>query len=116
MTEMLKKEFSRKSFLKGGGAMVVGFSLAGAAIAGKAGAAAPTPAGYNPSLTQLDSWLRINADNTVNVLTSQGDPGNGISTGFLMVAAEELDVDISQMINGTVDAQNGQALSTANDS
>ena len=36
MTEMLNKEFSRKSFLKGGGAMIVGFSLAGAAIAGKA--------------------------------------------------------------------------------
>ena len=31
MTEILNKEFSRKSFLKGGGAMVVGFSLAGAA-------------------------------------------------------------------------------------
>ena len=28
MTEMLNKEFSRKSFLKGGGAMVVGFSVA----------------------------------------------------------------------------------------
>ena len=28
MTEMLKKEFSRKSFVKGGGALIVGFSLA----------------------------------------------------------------------------------------
>ena len=26
MTEMLNKEFSRKSFVKGGGALVVGFS------------------------------------------------------------------------------------------
>ena len=26
MTEMLNKEFSRKSFVKGGGAMIVGFS------------------------------------------------------------------------------------------
>ena len=31
MTEMLNKEFSRKSFVKGGGALVVGFSVAGAA-------------------------------------------------------------------------------------
>ena len=30
MTEMLNKEFSRKTFVKGGGAMIVGFS-AGAA-------------------------------------------------------------------------------------
>ena len=90
MTEMLKKEFSRKSFVKGGGAMVVGFTLAGSALAGKASAAfpAPSPAGYNPSLTKLDSWLRINADNTVTLLTSQGEVGQGISTGFLMVAAE----------------------------
>jgi len=101
MTEMLNKEFSRTAFLKGGGAMLVGFSLAGAATAAKAGAAAPTSAGYNPPLTQLDSWLRINANNTINLLTSQGDPGNGISTGFMMVAAEELDVDMSQMIYGS---------------
>src|SRR6478672_13428289 len=116
MTEMLNKEFSRKSFLKGGGAMIVGFSLVGAgAAAGKASAAAPTMDGYNPSLTKLDSWIRINADNTVNVLTSQGDPGNGISTGFLMVAAEELDVEMSQMINGTSAHSKGQALNTEND-
>ena len=88
---------------------MVGFSLAGAATAGKAGAAAPTSAGYNPPLTQLDSWLRINADNTINLLTSQGDPGNGISTGFMMVAAEELDVDMSQMIYGS--SSNHGALS-----
>ena len=73
MTEILNKEFSRTSFLKGGGAMIVGFSLAGAAVAGKAGAAA-SPAGYNPSLTQLDSWLRINADNTVD---AAHEPGRG---------------------------------------
>ena len=43
------------------------------------------------------------------MLTSQGDPGNGISTGFMMVAAEELDVDISQMIYGS--SSNHGALS-----
>ena len=60
MTEMLKKEFSRKSFVKGGGALIVGFSLAGAATAGKAGAAAPTSAGYNPDPTLVDSFLALN--------------------------------------------------------
>ena len=29
---MHERELSRKSFLKGGGAMIVGFSLAGAAV------------------------------------------------------------------------------------
>jgi nicotinate dehydrogenase subunit B len=115
MTEMLKKEFSRSSFLKGGGAMVVGFSIAGASTAGNAGAAV-SPAGYNPPLTRLDSWLRINADNTATVLTSQGEVGQGIATGFLMVAAEELDMDLSQMIyaSSTRDAS-GLALSSVND-
>ena len=32
MTEILNKEFSRKSFVKGGGALIVGFSLAGGAV------------------------------------------------------------------------------------
>ena len=35
MTEMLKKEFSRKSFVKGGGAMIVGFSVVGAGLGAK---------------------------------------------------------------------------------
>ena len=39
MTEMLKKEFSRKTFVKGGGALFVGMSVAGASLAGKAQAA-----------------------------------------------------------------------------
>jgi hypothetical protein len=118
MTEMLKKEFSRNSFLKGGGALVVGFSLGGSVLAGKANAAfpAPSPAGYNPSLTRLDTWLRVNADNTVALLTSQGEVGQGIATGFLMVAAEELDMDLSQMIYAnSVKNKAGDALSSVND-
>ena len=115
MTEMLNKEFSRKSFVKGGGALVVGFSLAGAATAGKAAAAA-SPAGYNPPLNRIDSWLRVNADNTVALLTSQGEVGQGISTGFLMIAAEELDMDLSQMIYGnSVRNAQGETLSSVND-
>ena len=37
MTGLLhEKEFSRKSFVKGGGALIVGFSALGASAAGKA--------------------------------------------------------------------------------
>jgi hypothetical protein len=35
MTEMLSKEFSRQAFLKGGGALIVGFSVAGAGLGAK---------------------------------------------------------------------------------
>ena len=49
MTEMLNKEFSRKAFVKGGGALVVGLSLAGAAqAANDPKAASPTHTGLNP--------------------------------------------------------------------
>jgi nicotinate dehydrogenase subunit B len=101
MTEMLKKEFSRTSFLKGGGALVVGFSLAGAGLAGKAGAAAPSPDGYLPDDSLVDSWLKITPDNKAMLMTSEVEVGQGTTTGFLMVVAEELDMDMSQVIYGS---------------
>ena len=104
MTEMLKKEFSRKTFVKGGGALVVGFSLAGAGLAGKASAAAPTAAGYLPPTNQVDSWLTINADNTVIFKTSQIEIGNGVTTGLGMLVAEELDVSPDQVRHSAWDS------------
>ena len=104
MTEILNKEFSRKSFLRGGGALIVGFSLAGAATAGKAGAAAPTSAGYLPPTNQVDSWLTVNADNTVVFKTSQIEIGNGVTTGLGMLVAEELDVSPSQVHHSAWDS------------
>jgi CO/xanthine dehydrogenase Mo-binding subunit len=98
MTEMLKKEFSRKSFVKGGGALVVGFSLGGAAVSGKAAAAVvPSPATYLPPVDQVDSWLSVHPDNTVSFRTSQIEAGQGVTTGFLMIVAEELDLAPSQV-------------------
>ncbi len=97
---MHEKEFSRKSFVKGGGALIVGLSVGGSLLAGKASAAAPTAAGYLPDITKLDSWISVNADNTVTLKTSQIETGNGISTGFLEVLAEELNMDMSQMRYG----------------
>ncbi len=52
MSELTNKEFSRTTFVKGGGALVVGFGLAGLGRPGGAGAAVPTPAGYLPDKTQ----------------------------------------------------------------
>jgi nicotinate dehydrogenase subunit B len=101
MTGLLhEKEFSRRSFVKGGGALIVGFSTAGSLLAGRA-SAAPSAAGYLPDITQVDSWISINADNTVTLKTSQIEVGNGISTGFLQVLAEELNMDMDQMHYGS---------------
>ena len=76
----------------------------------------PSPAaGYLPT-NQVDSFLRINPDNTVNLLTSQVEIGNGIPTGFLMIAAEELDMTMDQMTYGsTVKDKNGVIIGTVTD-
>ncbi len=100
MTEMLKKEFSRKSFVKGGGAMIVGFS----ALAGKAQAATGNtpfsqrgPDDFLPNLSTIDAWIAIKADNTV--IVTHGEPEfAGTPTGILMLVAEELDMSMDQMI------------------
>jgi nicotinate dehydrogenase subunit B len=103
MTGLLnEKEFSRKSFLKGGGALVVGFSLAGARLAAKASATSnanyqPPLGDYGPNVSQLDSWLAVHADNTVTLYTGIVVLATGSLTGVLQIAAEELDVPFSAM-------------------
>jgi CO/xanthine dehydrogenase Mo-binding subunit len=103
MTEILNRDFSRKTFVKGGGALIVAFSAAGAGLAGTAKAAGPTSAGYNPDLTQVDSFITLNADNTVTVKHGQPDWGHGVATGIVMLVAEELDMDPSQVLYPTPD-------------
>jgi CO/xanthine dehydrogenase Mo-binding subunit len=92
-----EREFSRKSFLKGGGALIVGFSIAGAA--GKAAIAADSPYASNGPYDQfqIDSWITINADNTAAIKTGGILQGTGSDTGLLMIAGEELNMDMSQL-------------------
>ena len=112
---ILDKHFSRKSFLKGGGALIVGFSLAGSALAGKASAIdGDIPTGYIPDINQVDSWLSITSDNLAMLKTSQIETGNGITTGFLQVAAEELDMDMSQMRYGLFNPNSHTVVDTYN--
>jgi len=109
-----ERELSRKSFLKGSAAAVAGLS-ADAGLAGGA-SAAPVLTGYMPDLGQVDSWIQINPDNTIVLKTSKIEVGNGISTGFLEVLAEELDHDMSLMRYGESEYDAGGALNTVVDS
>jgi nicotinate dehydrogenase subunit B len=99
MTEMLKKEFSRRSFVKGGGAMIVGFSAVGAGLGAKAAQAATDPYASGGPYDQIavDSWLTIHADNTASLKMGKVEMGQGTPTALLMIAAEELDLKFSQM-------------------
>jgi nicotinate dehydrogenase subunit B len=103
-----EKEFSRKSFLKGGGALVVGFSLLGSGLAGKAAAATaqPQPTGYLPDPAQVDSWISVLSDNTIAFKTSQIECGNGVTTGLCQLVAEEMNVPAAQVHHAFWDSWN----------
>jgi CO/xanthine dehydrogenase Mo-binding subunit/aerobic-type carbon monoxide dehydrogenase small subunit (CoxS/CutS family) len=52
---------------------------------------------------ELDSWIRINTDGTVTVLTGKVELGQGIKTALAQIAAEELDVSLERIQIATVD-------------
>jgi CO/xanthine dehydrogenase Mo-binding subunit len=93
--------FSRRDLLKGGGAMVIGFSFAGtAASAAAAAAVAVAERGAvagPPDPEAIDSWIALHADNTATLYFGKCELGQGNSTGLLQIAGEELDLDISQL-------------------
>jgi CO/xanthine dehydrogenase Mo-binding subunit len=110
VTEILNKvvserEFSRRSFVKGGGAMVVGFSMLGAGVGARIakGAEDPYHSPGPPPLNAVDSWLVVHADNTVTLKPGKEELGQGTGTALLMIAAEELDVAMSQIRSLTQD-------------
>jgi CO/xanthine dehydrogenase Mo-binding subunit len=110
---MLNKEFSRKTFVKGGGALIVGFSFGAAGLAGKA------QAGAFPIVDpgQLDSWLSIDSKGMVTVRSGRVDQGQGKATAFGQIVAEELDVrfDAVRVILGDTGVTPNQGKSTATD-
>ena len=88
------------AFVKGGGALIVGFSLAGS-LCGKAGGQPPIPfSSAGPfDTSQVDTWIAVHADNTASIKTGRIELGQGSSTGLLMIAGEELSMDMSQLIH-----------------
>jgi nicotinate dehydrogenase subunit B len=94
MTEMpTGSSFSRRNLLKGGGALLIGFSLAG----GPPAAAARGDVAGPPDPQLIDSWIAIHADNTATIYFGKIEMGQGNTTGMLQIAGEELGLDISQM-------------------
>ena len=81
---------TRRGLLKGGGALIIGFSLAEAAWA------QPGPP-QGPDRTRIDSWIAIHADNTATVLIGYVELGQGCTTSLPQVAAEELDLAMDQV-------------------
>ena len=97
LTELIDgAEFPRDKFLKGGGALVVGFSFVGSLLAGSAKGAAARVAAGPPNAALIDSWVAIHANNTATIAFGKIDI-TGAPTGLLQIAAEELDLTIQQV-------------------
>ena len=88
---------SRRRFLKGGGALVVGFSAAG--LASRLGLAPGAALAQATRATdgQLDSWLAIAADGGVTAYTGKCELGQGMHTAQIQVIAEELGVPMARI-------------------
>lgn len=84
---------NRRNLLKAGGAMVIGFNFA----KGVQAQSTREPVAGPPDAEQIDSWIAIHADNTATVYIGFAELGQGCSTALLQVAAEELDLSMSQI-------------------
>jgi CO/xanthine dehydrogenase Mo-binding subunit len=100
MTGLLEREFSRTSFLKGGGALLVTCALpglqattAGAALPGSS-AEGVWPLAVHPN---LDNWIAVHEDETVTISIAKADIGTHSVTGLVQIAAEELDMPFERM-------------------
>jgi len=82
---------SRRAFLKGGGALVVTFSVAGH-VSPVSAQAAKTVA-----LDDVDGFLAIDATGAVTVYSGKVDLGTGVRTALAQIAADELDVSLARV-------------------
>lgn len=85
---------SRRDMLKGGGALIVSFSLAGRVDTALAQGAA---AGKPLALTEVDSFLAIDAKGLCTVYSGKVDLGTGTDTALRQMVAEELDIPLGRI-------------------
>ncbi len=86
--------FSRRSFLKGSGAVIVTFASA-AVVDRMSGVFAQ---GFNGTgSTQLDSWIAIATDGSVTAYTGKCEFGQGLYTAQMQLVAEELSVPFERV-------------------
>jgi nicotinate dehydrogenase subunit B len=83
----------RREWLKAGGALVIGFAVPLEELVAQA---RPVVAGP-PDARQIDTWLAVHEDNTATIYIGFAELGQGTTTALPMVAAEELDLDMSQV-------------------
>ena len=94
---LVATSFPRRDLLKAGGALLIGVALPATARAQPPMGVAVIPGPDQPDPARLDTWLAIHADNTATIFAGYAELGQGASTALLQLAAEELDLDLSQV-------------------
>src|SRR5919198_107626 len=84
--------FSRRQFAAGVGAIVDAFSLDPKLARGQ-----ERLPGSLQNNRRLDAWIRINPDGSATIFTGKVELGQGILTALAQIAAEELDLSLSQI-------------------
>jgi xanthine dehydrogenase molybdopterin-binding subunit B len=86
---------TRRSLLKAGGSLVVGFSLG---VRLPLASAQPVAAHAKPvALDEVDSYLAIGPDGRVTVFSGKVDLGTGVRTALTQMAADELDLGMDRV-------------------
>ena len=97
---MVEHTLSRRAFIRTAGGLAVGFSLFDPFTVSDAAqapaAAAPPPVGT--PVGRLDSWLRVEPDGTIRVLTGKVEIGMGVDVALRQIVAEELDVPVARVV------------------
>lgn len=96
LTALESAGFSRRDFLRGAGALIVGFAAAKPQPArAQDEAGLPQPRVVAPA--QVDTWVAISADETVWAYSGKCEFGQGFSTVQVQLVAEELSVPFSNV-------------------
>src|SRR6185369_15013614 len=88
------RNFSRRAVLKGG-AITVGFALAGIPSRGRAQSAAVAKRILDSK--EVDAFLAVNGDGTVTLFCGKVDLGQGLRIAIPQIAAEELGIGIDKI-------------------
>ena len=87
----MKTELNRRTFLKvtaGGGALLISGYIPGLREQSTSEAAGT----FEPNI-----WLKIGSDDTVTIMLTQLEMGQGVMTSMPMLVAEELDIDFNKI-------------------
>ncbi len=99
----------RREFLKTSGHLLIGFSLLQLPFStpktGPAASGSSNMLRTSSDATVIDSWIRLDTNGQVTVLTGKMELGQGVRTALMQIAAEELDVDMRRVHIITADTR-----------